>query len=417
MEYFLKEIEIIRKEYKMLADREEKFNIFSALHKDHDERRLHSRFISVLLQPKGRHGQKELFLDLFLSQFTEITELEENEKINLDYSKTIVYPKEFDKKENNNIDILIIDKSSNQALIIENKIYAGDSITQSGGQIERYLNHVINDRKIPEENTFLIYLTLDGHEPSYESVGEKYNSFNNIFPLSYVSLIIPWLEKSLKEVPTLPFLREAIVQYIKLVKKMTGNKTSKEEILKYKNLISSSQDTMNATKTLIDNFKHVKWHCVHETWVKIKQKILSNNYKIVNDFKNSSITDTTHYEPYRVGQKKKQNISIKFLTSNEVKIEIIFSANYGHFYFGCAQKNKENDKFREQLEKIEEKYPKYKTNNWMYLHKIFDTDIKFNDFEKKSTFNLIIPQNQDELADNVWSEVVELIEIVEKEIK
>ena len=417
MEYFLKEIEIIRKEYKMLADREEKFNIFSALHKDHDERRLHSRFISVLLQPKGRHGQKELFLDLFLSQFTEIRELEENENINLDYSKTIVYPKEFDKKENNNIDILIIDKSSNQAFIIENKIYAGDSITPSGGQIERYLNHVINDRKIPEENTFLIYLTLDGHEPSSESVGKKYNSFKNIFPLSYVSLIIPWLEKSLKEVSTLPFLREAIVQYIKLIKKMTGNKTSKEEILKYKNLISSSQDTMNATKTLIDNFKHVKWHSVHETWVKIKQKILSNNYKIANDFKTNSITDTTHYEPYRVGQKKKQNISIKFYTSNNIKVEIIYSANYGHFYFGCAKKNKENDRFGNDLEKIVDNYSKYSKNSWMYLLKIFEKDVKFNNFENKLTFDLIIPENQDKLVDDIWNEVSELIGIIEEKIK
>ena len=141
MEYFLKELEIIRKEFKMLSDREEKFNIFTALHKEHDERRLHSRFISVLLQPKGKHGQKELFLDLFLSQFSEIEDIE---KINFNYLKTIVYPKEFDKKENNNIDILIIDETSNNALIIENKIYADDSITSSGGQIERYLNHVIN---------------------------------------------------------------------------------------------------------------------------------------------------------------------------------------------------------------------------------------------------------------------------------
>lgn len=414
MEYFLKELEIIRKEFKMLSDREEKFNIFTALHKEHDERRLHSRFISVLLQPKGKHGQKELFLDLFLSQFSEIEDIE---KINFNYLKTVVFPKEFDKKENNNIDILIIDETSNNALIIENKIYADDSITSTGGQIERYLNHVINNRKIPEEKTFLIYLTLDGHEPSNESIGKQYKTFKNVFSISYVSLIIPWLEKSLKEVPTQPFIRETIAQYLKLIKKMTGNKTSIEEILKYKKLISSSQDTMNATKTLIDNFKHIKWHSVHETWVKIRQKIISNNYKIINEFNDSSITETTHFETYRVGQKNKQNISIKFLTSNEIKIEIIFSANYGHFYFGCAKNNKENDKVGEQLEKIVYEHSKYSKNSWMYLHKIFEKDIKFNNFEQSSTFNLIIPQNQDNLIEEIWVEVDELIKLIEQKIK
>lgn len=65
--YFLKEFNIILKEYEMLQAKEEKFNIFSTLHKWHDERRLHSRFLATLLQPNGTHGQSSLFLEEFLN--------------------------------------------------------------------------------------------------------------------------------------------------------------------------------------------------------------------------------------------------------------------------------------------------------------------------------------------------------------
>ena len=106
MEYLLKELNVIRKEFEMLRKREERFNIFSALHKENDERRLHSRFISVLLQPKGKHGKGRLFLKLFIDQVKELEEFILNDS-------TLVYPKENDKKENSNIDINVVDLSYN----------------------------------------------------------------------------------------------------------------------------------------------------------------------------------------------------------------------------------------------------------------------------------------------------------------
>lgn len=411
MEYLLKEFAVIKKEFKMLADREEKFNIFSALHKEHDERRLHSRFISVMLQPKGKHGHKESFLNIFLSH------LEDECSLIFKPASTLVYPKEYDKKENNNIDILIIDKDTRSAIIIENKIYAGDSITSSGGQIERYLDHVIKDREIPKENVCLIYLTLDGHGPSEESVGKEYKNYKNIHSLSYTSLIIPWLEECLTKVSSEPFLRESLLQYVKLIKQMTGNTTSSEEALKYKDVIASSKSTMEGAKSLIDNFKHVKWHAVHEFWEKLLTKIIDQEYKVLKSFLDNSITDITHYEKYRVGQTRKQYISISFSVSEDIVLSIIFSAHYGHFYFGFSNSSKGNEKYDSLFKRIiDSNSGIYSSTSWMFLHKIFNKDIQFNNFSRNITFSLIESEKQDELIEATWCEVESLIKAVKEEI-
>jgi hypothetical protein len=65
-EAFLAQIDKSRRKYEDLEKKQESFNIFSTLHKANDERRLHSRYIAALLQPKGSHGNKDLFLKNFI---------------------------------------------------------------------------------------------------------------------------------------------------------------------------------------------------------------------------------------------------------------------------------------------------------------------------------------------------------------
>lgn len=409
MDHFLKELYIIWKEFKMISDREEKFNIFAALHKVHDERRLHSRFISVLLQPKGKHGENHTFLNLFVSQ------IEGLEKFVVD-DTTEVYPKEYDKKENNNIDILIITRQAKQCLIIENKIYAGDSNLSSGGQLERYIQHARDNEKIPLENIFVIYLTLDGHEPSNESIGE-FKDFQNLFNYKYEDLILPWLAESLKGVVTKPFLRESIIQYKKLVEKMTGNSSSIEERLAYKNLIGKSEDNMRAAKTLIDNFKHVKWHTVYEFWTALQAEIESNSsLHLVKQFdkkeagsdERSNCIDMITHGTFQIS---KQLCWMDFQFEDQIIIRIIFSAKFNnHFYFGIPEKgNKDQVTANNIASELINNCEEYTHNNWMLLFKVFEHDIKFNDFSREATFNLINDNFRQQLVSETCAEVIELV--------
>lgn len=411
MEYFLKELNIIRKEYEMLSDREEKFNIFSTLHKEHDERRLHSRFISTLLQPRGTHGQESLFLKNFISQINSLQDFPID-----DY--TLVYPKEQDKKENNNIDILIINREKKKCLIIENKINAGDSNLESGGQLERYIDHVVKNEKIQLDNVSVIYLTIDGHEPSNDSVG-NYLGIKDIITSSYTELIKPWLELCLKEVYSHPFLRESLIQYLNLVNKMTGNSSSKEERIAYKQLIGCSENNMKSAKKLFDNYKHIKWHAVHEFWSTLQSKLKnSGKCEIVKPFDknnindancNNSISDLTHFEVYRKGQKNKQKCTLKIKTDTDRIISITFTANYNHFYFGLSKKDNGNNGSEIITSELIQKYNEYERNSWMLLSKIFDCDIKFNNFHDELTFSLIDCKIKDKLIESAYNEIIKLI--------
>jgi len=227
IEHTLKKIHLIKKEYDLLRRREEKFNIFSVLHFEHDERRLHSRFIANLLDPYASHGLNHTFLNRFIQQFKELDEI--------NYSKSTVYPQELEKKESNNIDILIIDQSSKHAIIIENKIYASDSNNGSGGQLERYFKHVNEIENIPKAQIHVFYLTLDGHEPTQESLGD-FKKLSNINGkcISYKHEILNWLNDCVNVVIDQPFLRESILQYKKLLNKMTNNESNIEERIKIK---------------------------------------------------------------------------------------------------------------------------------------------------------------------------------------
>ncbi|MFA8437276.1 MAG: PD-(D/E)XK nuclease family protein [Marinifilaceae bacterium] len=414
MEYLLKDLDIIRKEYEMLSEREEKFNIFTILHKEHDERRLHSRFISALLQPRGTHGQGSLFLKNFISQINTLQIFPIDDCV-------LVYPEEKDKKENSNIDILVINRERKKCLIVENKINAGDSNLESGGQLERYIDHVVKNEKIQLADVIVIYLTMDGHEPSKESVG-KYLGVKDVIICSYVELIKPWLEANLKDVYNYPFLRESLIQYLNLVNKMTGNSSSKEERLEYKKLIGSSQSNMKAAKKLFDNYKHIKWHAVHEFWSTLQAKLQnSGKCEIVKPFDKNNINDTkfnnciadlTHYEVYRKGQKNKQKCTMKIKTDSGLIISIKFTANYNHFYFGLSKKDNEGKGFEMIVDDLIQKYNEYEKNSWMLLSKVFDNDIKFNNFHDELTFSLIDGEMKDKLIEDIYTEIIELIDRV-----
>lgn len=259
----------------MLNSTKEQFNIFTALHKPHDERRLHSRFIANLLSPSSTHGKKYAFL----YEFLKVLEIDYNFFRDVD-----VYPDEHDKCENSNIDILIIDRQTKNAIIIENKIFAGDSNTMSGGQLERYNKHMIIIEQFKHTNLRTFYLTLDGHDPSETSLGEFLTLENiNGTCISYSDVILKWLEACLHLVYDSPFLRESIIQYKKLVEKMTGNQSDIPQRLDIRDIIGRNIENLNNAKMLFDNFKHVKWHTVRDFWDELADGLNNYGFKVIEN--------------------------------------------------------------------------------------------------------------------------------------
>jgi len=377
LKYTLQKLILIKDKYDLLRNNEEQFNIFSIMYKEHDERRLHSRFIASILNPLGSHGLKKRFLEIFISLFEEI----EFSK----FSNAIVYPEEKDKRENNNIDILIIDRISKNAIIIENKIYAGDS-NSSGGQLERYVKHVRDIEKIPIKSIRVFYLTLDGHSPSNESIGEfKTLEKINGKCISYEEHILKWIERCIKEVVDKPILRETFQQYKKIINKMTNNETNIEERLKIKEIIASNKDTLTSTKYLIDNFKHVKWHTIFDFWSELEIELKKKGYEIADSVDESAITQITHYEI----NKKEEECGIIFKTPSQIE-GFVWHGKNDWLFWGFEKKGIDKSILKILQDFTKEGFIEENDSFWWNYFEFQDNDkLWLKNFENNKTFQLI----------------------------
>lgn len=232
------------------------FNIFSILQMETAEVKTHSRFIAELLDPNGSHDQGTKFLDLFIDYLNTLKDSSGNplmkNHISISSRRARVeierYIGRITDTEGGRIDISISD--SKNIIVIENKIYAAEGEKQ----MLRYSNFASRERL----NSHVFFLTLWGNEPYSSDEGAK------VYPISYRQHIIEWLEVCKKDLIDLPILREAITQYINLVKKITHQITNKKMQSEIQSLI----------------LKHSK-----------EAELIANNYNlVVLDISNKIIT-------------------------------------------------------------------------------------------------------------------------------
>ncbi|MCU1752206.1 PD-(D/E)XK nuclease family protein [Pseudomonas sp. 6D_7.1_Bac1] len=216
------------------------FNLFTLLRSASDEVRLHSRYLAFLLDPDGAHAAGGTLLKLLL------------EALNIEgfdcQSATV-------EVEYRKIDILIRN-AKGQALIIENKIHAGDQ----DGQLYGYLKTLESEGY----QTFApLYLTLDGSDADTKSCrGIDYQR------VSYATDILPWLERCQLWVIREAAVRESLLQYIDLVRKLTfkdqGQKYMdmlKQTLLKDNNLVLV-RDLQKAFIETLKDLQLILWQAV-----------------------------------------------------------------------------------------------------------------------------------------------------------
>lgn len=206
------------------------FNIFNTLGLKTEEVRLHSAFIGEMLNPNGSHGASFVFLKAFL----EVLGIEDG-YIDYDACSWNILERVIGTvtdTEGGRIDIIIEDGT--HAVIIENKIYAPDQCNQ----LLRYHNY--GEDMFPK-GFKLLYLTLDGHDPSASSLGKRVFDYE---PISYESEILEWLgrcsERVQKELP----VRTLIMQYMDLVKQLTYKDMDTKYIEELKSLALSPENVL-----------------------------------------------------------------------------------------------------------------------------------------------------------------------------
>lgn len=408
---FLKELNLIRDDYERRAIREEQFNIFSVLCKNSDEVNLHSRFISSLLNPYGSHQLSDFCLRTFL----DVCGYSPQFVTNLLAPGVEVHPNEYDPSEWDEIDILIINRRTTCALFIENKIYARDSNHDEHGQIENYYQVIMDKYHIPEKNLEAIFLS-PGREPSDKSIGRRYPRLREILKIiHYNDVIIGWLDKCLKAAVDKPFLRETILQYIKLIQEMTNN-TSVEERLEIKKLIGKSVDNMASAKLLIENFKHVKWHTVVDFWNELTLKLQSIGYEMTEGVNLDDIAFVTHNEQYKQGYKNKQ-FGVYFMTRTGLRMYVWYEYGYS-LYYGIISDEKLSVEYKNRIKQLRAlENVLIAGDDEFAVYKKFDLpeeeQIWFNDFLHIGTFNLINDGYRHRIIEKMTTEIQRFVEQLE----
>lgn len=220
------------------AQRGEQFNIFHICGIEHYETS-HSTILAGILNPNGNHGQGDTFLKAFLESVSNPAWLSEFD------TKTASIKTEYDTS-NGRIDILMTN-DKNQAIIIENKIYASDQPKQ----LIRYDEFA--QRTFHKGNYAILYLTLWGDEASKESAeGVTYQC------ISYRTTILKWLDKCMQLSVQRPLIRETLIQYNNLIKELTNQTMedlNKDEFLKI--MMENSQAVATICEMQYDFFKYV----------------------------------------------------------------------------------------------------------------------------------------------------------------
>lgn len=221
MEELLKQINnlmrqsLVKREQSRL--RGEQFNMFSACGVNHYET-THSSILAELLNPNGSHGQDILFLEKFIAL------LHSDLDFKLDKSASVIREQ---YTGDGYIDILITNPY-NQAIIIENKIYAEDQYQQ----LIRYNNYAHNE--FGEGNYVIFYLTLYGTVASQQSAENL-----NYTTISYARTITEWLEDCIKMCVRLPMIRETLIQYKNHILSLTNQDMDNEDKNRMLELVSS----------------------------------------------------------------------------------------------------------------------------------------------------------------------------------
>lgn len=395
----LSEVSLICKKYEEIARiTGENFNMFQTLGLQYTEWS-HSKIIAELLNPKASHCMGDEFLKLFLNEIVEIgktqklddSEIQKNRECRCQKLKDYIqnYELKSTKVEIEKTakfgrpDIVI---SGDQAIVvIENKIYAEDQEKQ----LVRYRDSFC-------EKATIVYLTLDGREPSTDSTGEDKNTYDIL--MSYKD-IIKLLEQYKEKSVNFPYLRETLAQYINLLKILTGqtrrNDMSDEIVI---TSVLKSPDNVKAAFALIAEADTIKRQIVFKYFVPAMEK-LATEHSLTFDY--SKERDFIKQPLWGI------SLSNPLLENNHIYIRFQFEdRNLQNFRYGFhASKPNENEILRNYLKK-EIRFGK--SHAWWPL---YNELVPYSNLYREQLADLI--QEESEIVKECKKKIVELLNIIE----
>lgn len=305
-QYLLTEMDKISKLHEQEWKKSGKyFNVFSALGVEKKEIR-HSALLATFLNPNDFHGMSDIFLKEFMNR--------------IDFNKfptrdALVFTEEV-ISNNRRLDIDICSNDGKYKVVIENKIYTVDH----DKQVSAYLDDLKKQNLIDYK---LVYLTLDGEEPT-EEISEE--DKKHLTCLSYKEDIINMLDSvaSIKNMLPQPVL-EVIRQYCLTLKNLTNqgvDKIMNDEI----SMLLLKGDNLKLAEEMYNQIEYIK-----------KQTLTSFLTLLKEAFENKGRTvEISDNNPENAAHKyictKNTWISLKVFLSEKIKFFIRFVPDDDEFW-------------------------------------------------------------------------------------
>ena len=323
------------------------FNIFSISTYGKQLENFHSDIIAELIDPNGKHNEKNVFFNNFIEFLNSNGANIEIEK----FDDVVI------KREKGRIDIAILN-NSNEIIIIENKI---NGAVDADEQLEKYYQWSIN-------NGFkvicVVYLTLSGEKNAPPILNSNIKPLNiTAFSNSSKDLVNGWI------IPTIGKCRNFdsasfLKQYSKLLISLSYNKMNSELYEKFYKL----SDDMAIVKE-INDLKQIV-----DELPKIRMDKLVNK---ITDF--SPFTKSYRYKPYHM-------LYEKFIEDdNYFKLDISFAEDgsaYIHFWNPNKQGTEAFESVKAKIEQIGyQNILSENKDNWIGFFKRFNFS-DYNSLEK-----------------------------------
>ena len=250
------------------------FNIFTVLDIETNEVNMHCRLLYEFLNPNGSHCQGDKYLRLFVENVLKIS--------NFDFRTAKVKREYIFDSGDSRIDFLIENKD--YSIPIEVKIYANDQKEQ----LRRYFEYAKS-----KGEKVVYYLTLYGTEASECSV-RRLNTKKDVINISFKKDIIEWLNECLRldETIKIAVLRETIIHYISLLKKLT-NQIEEGMELEIKNFISMSSENFKSALNISSTMETVKVEIMNRFFREIEMFMEKEFpiYRLINKDEYTKCTD------------------------------------------------------------------------------------------------------------------------------
>lgn len=260
---------------------------------------------------------------------------------------------------------------------------------------------------------------MDGHAPSPESLGNLLERNIEVTLVSYEIDILNWLELCAKEAFRTPHLRETIIQYITLIKKLTGQTLSTEhkmEIIDLLLLENNLESALSIERTL----KKAKIEVQKLVWRDLVEEFKSKGYSV--NFVNNEFTkveDNICDSFYDAGKKRSKDygIEIKVAEVDDYTIHMFVWIDYNIYYGFTAALKGSRGKFANDpkllplnatIAKLSTNWTKDSGTGWIFAWRYPEKKINFMTFDG-DTAKLANPDDRKLWIKDTSTEIVELI--------